>query len=64
VEQHHFDANTNLIFYFDANPDLDPITNFTHVGIRIFSQRTLKAAFFSSKHLWWENDLKFKKSKH
>jgi hypothetical protein len=46
VEQHHYDANTNLIFYFDANPDLDPITNFTHAGIRIFFTEDTKSCIF------------------
>jgi hypothetical protein len=34
VNQHHFDANPDTTFHFDADPepDLDPSTNSTHVG--------------------------------
>jgi hypothetical protein len=49
MEQHHFDANTNLTFYFDANHDLDPITNFTHVGKRIFHRGHRKLHFLLLK---------------
>ncbi len=32
VDRHRFDADPDLTFHFDANPDTDPTPNFTHIG--------------------------------